>query len=74
MPIVIEPEFTCTCPCVGCAAGNHCGGVYIEAVEHPPGSGRIIQICVGVCNWPDPDEDETDYWWTEWDEPDSDPT
>ena len=64
MSIVVGPEFMCTCPCVDCAAGNHCGGVYMAGVEHPPGSGRIVHTCVGVCHYPGPDDDETDYWWT----------
>ena len=34
----------CTCPCIDCIAGNHCGGEY-----YIDETGELI----GVCNHPD---------------------
>jgi hypothetical protein len=39
----MSEELKCTCPCIDCIEGNHCGGVYIWPDDN--GDEQIIGEC-----------------------------
>jgi hypothetical protein len=70
-----EYEIKCTCPCIDCIEGNHCGGEYWwppEVVEKEDGTVEEPQL-IGVCEhlvlddirefdvYPDDDDDDNGY-------------
>ena len=60
---VVEPK--CTCPCIDCIEGNHCGGEFWWPPDVDEETGQEPQM-VGKCEylpseWFEIDEDPSDY-------------
>lgn len=66
-------ENTCTCFCIDCIEGNHCGGVFTDTDDE--GNEEVIGICNNpdalmellmedqerLLDWGDEDEEDDDY-------------
>jgi len=52
-----SPEQKCTCPCIDCIEGNHCGGYYYDPFD------ETNEEPIGVCEY-FPQDDGSDL--TDW--------
>lgn len=65
-----EPPYKCTCPCIDCIEGRHCGGDYLVNNEGEA-DGEVVTIIIGTCHYPPPDEElDERFYPEEWDEED----
>ena len=52
------PLFRCSCPCLDCIGGLHCGGTYI--LDSEIGDSKAGDL-IGICHYPPPEPVEWEY-------------